>query len=206
MLSSNLRIYGSEIFYRLIYDLNLFNKVYIGKSFISEENTVLVVFPKNLSTNFLEPFYKSNLPIIFISDIKEKSLDIGNINNFSVFLKAPIEVQNFLEISKILISKFNFLKASRILIKDYDLNSNTRSIEKKKQKLKLTEIEVKLILFMNESKGFSKEEILENVWQQRIDLDTHAFETCLHRLRKKMKDKFNDENFIYLKNKKYFLL
>lgn len=206
MLSSNLRIYGSEIFYRLIYDLNLFNKVYIGKSFISEENTVLVVFPKNLSTNFLEPFYKSNLPIIFISDIKKKSLDIGNINNFSVLLKAPIEVQNFIEISKILISKFNFLKASRILIKDYDLNSNTRSIEKKKQKLKLTEIEVKLILFMNESKGFSKEEILENVWQQRIDLDTHAFETCLHRLRKKMKDKFNDENFIYLKNKKYFLL
>jgi len=206
MLNNNLNIYGSEAFYRLIFDLSLFKKVNFVKNFTYEENAVSVVFVKNFSPLFLNSFNKSNLPVIFISDLKEKNINALDLNNFSVFLKAPIEIQNFIEISKVLISKFNYLKASRVLIKDYDLNSNTRSIEKKKQKLKLTEIEVKLILFMNESKGFSKEEILENVWQQRIDLDTHAFETCLHRLRKKMKDKFNDENFIYLKNKKYFLL
>jgi len=205
MQNTNLNIYGSEIFYKIIYDLNLFNKVYLEKSITLNSNSIIIAFVDGLSSQFLNSFYKLNLPVIYISNniVSKKKI---NLNNFSVFLKAPIEIQNFIEISKILISKFDYLKASHVFIKDYSLNSNDRSIKKKNQKLKLTEIEVKLILFMNISKGFSKNEILKNVWNQKADLETHAFETCLHRLRKKMKDKFNDNNFIYLKNEKYFLL
>jgi len=205
MQNTNLYIYGSEIFYKIISDLNLFNKVYLEKNLALSSNSIIIAFVDSLSSQFLSSFYKLNLPVIYISNNIELKKKI-NLNNFSVFLKAPIEIQNFIEISKILISKFDYLKASQVFIKDYSLNSNDRSIKKKNQKLKLTEIEVKLILFMNASKGFSKDEILENVWNQKADLETHAFETCLHRLRKKMKDKFNDNNFIYLKNEKYFLL
>jgi len=205
MQNTNLYIYGSEIFYKIISDLNLFNKVYLEKNLAISSNSIIIAFVDSLSSQFLSSFYKLNLPVIYISSNIELKKKI-NLNNFSVFLKAPIEIQNFIEISKILISKFDYLKASQVFIKDYSLNSNDRSIKKKNQKLKLTEIEVKLILFMNASKGFSKDEILENVWNQKADLETHAFETCLHRLRKKMKDKFNDNNFIYLKNEKYFLL
>jgi len=205
MQNINLYIYGSEIFYKLISDLNLFNKVYLEKKLTLNSNSIILAFPDGLSSQFLSAFYKSNLPVIYISNNIESKRKI-NFNNFSVFLKAPIEIQNFIEISKILISKFDYLKASQVLIKDYSLNSNNRYIKKKNQKLKLTEIEVKLILFMNVLKGFSKDEILENVWKQKARLDTHTFETCLYRLRKKIKDKFSDNNFIYLKNEKYYLL
>jgi len=205
MQNINLYIYGSEIFYKIIFDLNIFKKVYLEKKFSFNSSSIIIAFVDGLSSKFLSSFYKLNLPVIYISnniELKKKT----NLNNFSVFLKAPIEIQNFIEISKILISKFDYLKASQVFIKDYSLNSNDRSIKKRNQKLKLTEIEVKLILFMNISKGFSKEEILENVWKQKANLDTHTFETCLYRLRKKMKDRFNDNNFIYFKNEKYFLL
>ena len=205
MQNTNLYIYGSEIFYKIISDLDLFNKVYLEKNFTLNSNSIVIAFVDGLSSQFLSSLYKLNLPVIYISNNMELKKKI-NLSNFSVFLKVPIEIQNFIEISKILISKFDYLKASQVFIKDYSLNSNDRSIKKKNQKLKLTEIEVKLILFMNVSKGFSKDEILENVWNQKAELDTHTFETCLYRLRKKMKDKFNDNNFIYLKNEKYYLL
>jgi len=205
MLNINLFIYGSEIFYKIISDLNVFNKVHLEKNLSSNNSSIIVVFLDGLSYKSLSSFYKFNFPIIYVSNNIQLKKKI-NLNNFSIFLKAPIEIQNFIEISKILISKFDYLRTSQIFIKDYSLNTNDRFIKKKNLKLKLTEIEVKLILFMNVSKGFSKEEILENVWNQKAHLETHAFETCLHRLRKKMNDKFNDNNFIYFKNKKYFLL
>jgi len=206
MQNSSLYIYGSKTFYRLIHDLNIFKKVYFGDSVEYDINSILVVFVKSFSSSFLNSFCKLNFPIIFISNSGEKKPDKLNLNNFSVFLNIPIDLQNFIEISKILVSKFNYLKSSQISVKKYILNSNDRFIKKDNKKLKLTEIEVKLILFLNVFKGFSKEEILGNIWKQKLELDTHAFETCLHRLRKKIKDKFDDDRFIYFKNDKYYLL
>jgi len=206
MQNSSLYIFGSKTFYKLIYDLNIFKKVYFGNTVEYDTVSVLVVFVESFSPSFFNSFYKLNLPIIFVSKSKEKKTDKLNLNNFSVFLNTPIDVQNFIEISKILISKFNYQKFSQIYVKKYYLNSNDRFIEKNNKKLRLTEIEIKLILFLNVSKGFSKEEIIENIWKQKLKLETHAFETCLHRLRKKIKDKFNDDSFIYFKNDKYYLL
>jgi len=206
MQNTNVYIYGSETFYKVISDLNLFKKVYLETSFTSNTNFIIIAFIDNLSSQLLNSFYKQNYPVIFISNSTEKNRNKIKLSNFSVFLKTPIEIQNFIEISKILISKFNYLKTSQVFIKNYSLNSNDRFLKKDNKQLKLTEIEVKLILFMNVAKGFSKEEILKNIWNQKTELNTHAFETCLHRLRKKIKEKFNDNNFIYIKNGSYFLL
>jgi len=206
MQNTNLYIYGSQIFFKVVYDLNLFKKVYLETNLTSNINSIIIAFIDNLTPQVLNSFYKHSSPIIFISSSSEKNRNKIKLNNFSVFLKTPIEIQNFIEISKILISKFHYLKTSQVFIKNYTLNSNDRFLKKDDKYLKLTEIEVKLILFMNVAKGFSKEEILKNIWNQKTELNSHAFETCLHRLRKKIKEKFNDNNFIYLKNGNYFLL
>ena len=47
--------------------------------------------------------------------------------------------------------------------------------------------------------------ILDQVWKYSEDADTHTVETHIYRLRKKIKSKFSDEDFI-LNNKTGYLL
>ena len=47
---------------------------------------------------------------------------------------------------------------------------------------------------------YQKKKILSSVWSYASDADTHTVETHIYRLRKKINDKFSDENFI-LNNK-----
>ena len=70
----------------------------------------------------------------------------------------------------------------------------------------LTEKEVQLIeLFLNNKKPISKDNILSSVWNYASDADTHTVETHIYRLRKKIFDKFMDENFILNNKYGYYL-
>jgi DNA-binding response OmpR family regulator len=120
-------------------------------------------------------------------------------------LGLPIEIFSFKEILNILITKYKFLKKSKIIINDYEIDSNERSIKKNKTKIKLTEKELELILALNNYNGLNKSSLLKSIWKHSLDLDTHAFETHLHRLRKKMNKYFQDKNFIVEKNSLYYL-
>ena len=124
---------------------------------------------------------------------------------FQVSLVLPIEFLSFIEIINILITKYNFFKKSKIIIKNYEINSNERSIARGKVKVKLTEKELELILALNNSNGLNKSYLLKSIWKHSLDLDTHAFETHLHRLRKKINKYFKDTNFIVEKNSLYYL-
>ena len=112
---------------------------------------------------------------------------------------------SFKEILNILITKYNFFKKSKIVIKDYEIDSNERSIANKKTKVKLTEKELELILTLNNNNGLNKSFLLKSICKHSLDLDTHAFETHLHRLRKKINKYFKDDNFIVEKNSLYYL-
>ena len=69
----------------------------------------------------------------------------------------------------------------------------------------LTEKEIQLLeLFLKNNKAINKNVILNEVWKYAADADTHTVETHIYRLRKKIKDKFSDENFI-LNNKNGYL-
>jgi DNA-binding response OmpR family regulator len=122
-----------------------------------------------------------------------------------VSLELPIEILSFKEILNILITKYNFFKQSKIIINDYEIDSNERSIAKEKVKVKLTEKELELILALNKNNGLNKSYLLKSIWKHSLDLETHAFETHLHRLRKKMNKHFNDKNFIVERGSQYFL-
>ena len=112
---------------------------------------------------------------------------------------------SFREILNILITKYNFFKKSKIVINGYEIDSNQRVIMKKGIKAKLTEKELDLILILVKNNGLKKSSLLKSIWNHNSDLETHAFETHLHRLRKKMNKFFNDTKFIIEKNSLYYL-
>ena len=69
---------------------------------------------------------------------------------------------------------------------------------------KITEKEVYFIetLFLS-TKPLNKNFILENVWKYSKGTDTHTVETHIYRLRQKIKNYFNDNNFIKHTDKGY---
>jgi DNA-binding response OmpR family regulator len=122
-----------------------------------------------------------------------------------VSLVLPIEFLSFIEIINILITKYNFFKKSKIEFNGYEIDSNQRIIKKNSIKSKLTEKELELILTLNNSNGLDKSFLLKKIWNRSSDLESHAFETHLHRLRKKINKFFKDNKFIIEKNSQYYL-
>jgi len=54
-----------------------------------------------------------------------------------------------------------------------------------------------LILYLkNSSLPVNINKLEKDVWNYESELETHTVETHIYRLRKKIKDKFNDDNFI----------
>ena len=68
--------------------------------------------------------------------------------------------------------------------------------------LQLTEKEVKIISFLNDSDfPISINKLQSEVWGYKSKLETHTVETHVYRLRKKIEKKFKDNSFIVsLKN------
>ena len=68
---------------------------------------------------------------------------------------------------------------------------------KNNDKLDVTEKEINTIIYLKKKdKPITIKELQESVWSYQSKLETHTVETHIHRLRKKIKEKFNDENFI----------
>ena len=122
-----------------------------------------------------------------------------NMNEKNIYIldETPITIDKLIEIINVRLIKSKYEDQSKISIKDYIINLNSRIITKSRNELKLTEKEVNIILFLNNKNEPQKINILENeVWGHSSELETHTVETHIYRLRKKIKDKFNDENFI----------
>ena len=118
-------------------------------------------------------------------------------NNFDAFLEIPSSLKEINSIVENVAAKKTFSKNSSIEIKKYFLNKNEKKLRKNDHEIILTEKEIQLLeLFLRKKKSVSKDEILSSVWNYSSDADTHTVETHIYRLRKKIKDKFFDENFI----------
>jgi len=208
MNNIHLTILGSTPFLNIINELEFSNILNSKDQFNLNDSkiSVKIVFAENLKVKEVKNLLLQNEPIILFLNYKDY-IKKNNLNllDFHVGLELPIEILSLKEILNILITKYNFFKKSKIIIKDYEIDSNERSIIKNKIKVKLTEKELELILVLNKKNGLNKSFLLKNIWKHSIDLDTHAFETHLHRLRKKMNKYFNDKNFILEKNSLYYL-
>ena len=208
MNNIHLSILGSAPFSNILNELE-FNGILNPANQLNNNNKkifVKILFTENLKIKEVKNYLLKNEPVILFLNhkdyIKKNNLILLD---FHVSLELPIEIFSFKEILNILITKYNFFKKSKIIIKDYEIDSNERSITKEKVKVKLTEKELDLILALNNSNGLNKSFLLKSIWKHSLDLDTHAFETHLHRLRKKINKYFKDKNFIVEKNSLYYL-
>jgi hypothetical protein len=167
---------------------------------------VKILFVENLRVKLIKNILLKNDPIVLFLNhknfIKKNNL---NLLDFHISLELPIEILSFKEILSILVTKYNFFKNSKIIINNYEIDSNQRSITKHEVKVKLTEKELELILALNKNNGLNKSYLLKSIWKHSLDLETHTFETHLHRLRKKINKYFKDKNFIVERNSLYYL-
>ena len=163
---------------------------------------VLILHQDGLLGDSLEKLLKDSKKIeILVSNRSDKKKD-----QFNEIISLPLKISDLNQIVENAVTKKNFNKNSSILIKQYKLDKNEKKLIKNKNYILLTEKEIQLLeLFLDNKKPISKNIILKEVWKYSTSADTHTVETHIYRLRKKIKSKFSDENFI-LNNKDGYLL
>ena len=208
MNNIHLHIIGSESFFNLLDELNLNYTVSFDKNlkYKNQNFLVRIIFLEKVHLSESKKYFLENVPTIFLLKNKDY-LKKNNLKllEFHISLFIPVEILSLREIINILLTKYNFFKKSKIIINNYEIDSNQRVIAKHGIKTKLTEKELELILTLNKNNGLKKSFLLQKIWNHNSDLESHAFETHLHRLRKKIDKFFKDKKFIIEKNSSYYL-
>ena len=198
--SKNFNISLEELKGHLNFKLTVLNTNIESKSF---ENYDVLFCHQDFFNN------KSSIDIIKKSNKIKILAYTLNKENFDIFDDKIILPIKFKEINQIIensVAKKKFSKNSSIKIKAYILDKNEKKLLRDNNHVTLTEKEIQLLeLFLSYDKPISKNKILEQVWKYAEDADTHTVETHIYRLRKKIKSKFSDEDFI-LNNKSGYLL
>ena len=136
--------------------------------------------------------YKQFKNYIFLSTKKEKSE-----KSHLIITEFPVKIKKLIEIININFLQKNYSLQSNIKVGEYELDLNSRILKTNNVSLDLTEMEANVILFIKKSnKAIKIKDLQKNVWHQAAGLETHTVETHIYRLRKKIKEKFQDDNFI----------
>ena len=175
MNNENLVIYDFKILYEILSEINN----YINFKLISVDK----IYDLNL---------KDQNDYILISNKKVKNIENQiTLNNF------PIDIIKLIESINVKFLKKKYSQQSDIDIGDYKLNLNSRKIFNGTKSLNLTEREANIVVYLNNSKKPVKISKLQTeVWGHNSKLETHTVETHIYRLRKKINDIFEDNNFI----------
>jgi DNA-binding response OmpR family regulator len=170
-------IYDFKELFKILYEIK--NELKYEIIEISAEN------PLNISLN------KKNDHLVIVKKL------VKNLNNQILVTSLPIKLSKLIEKLNIEFLKRNFQSQSEFKIQKYNLDINSRELIFKNKKIKLTEKESNIILYIsNSTKPVSIEDLQLNVWGYHSDLETHTVETHVYRLRKKILETFDDNNFI----------
>ena len=184
-----------------------FNSLYEILDEIKENFSFKVIKYEN-EVDFIKD---SNLHLtnsLIISRTNQKLLLNENLNkkNFLDFDDFPLSINKLRELINIQLIKLKFDQQSNINIKGYMLNLNSKFFSKDNLSLKLTEKEIEIILYLNETKiKCNISDLQKNIWDYSPDMETHTVETHIYRLRKKISNKFNDQRFILSHKNGYFI-
>tara|TARA_B100000579_G_C22524281_1_gene707656 strand:- start:100 stop:687 length:588 start_codon:yes stop_codon:yes gene_type:complete len=144
--------------------------------------------------------------LILTSESENFSNKKINSQKFLFLNNLPIKIEKLFDQININLLKQKYNNQSEISLNRYNIDLNSRKIFNKEKSLKLTEKEIEIILFLNShNKSKNIQDLQKEVWGYISDLETHTVETHIYRLRKKIKESFNDENFIISSKEGYHL-
>ena len=184
-----------------------FNSLYEILDEIKENLSFKIIKFEN-EKDFRKKLDLDKLDHLVISKTDHKLLLNNNITdkNFLDFNDLPLPFNKLLELINIKLIKLKFNQQSKIIIKGYELNLNSKFFSKDNLKLKLTEKEIEIILYLNKKKfKHNVADLQKNIWDYSKDMETHTVETHIYRLRKKISNLFNDEKFILSHKNGYFI-
>ena len=212
MSCSTISIFGNKIFSEILNEMKLFSK-YKVKYYddidlcvkdAENKNQLVVFFVFKLNKNFFNEIKKKNFPFILVGESSAlKNIVSGEIESK---LNMPFTILDFKKKVITVVAKNEFKKNSLINLNDYIIDKNERKIKKNNLELQLSEKEISfLILFSENKEPISRSLVLKKVWNYSSESETHTVETHIHRLRKKILKKFDDNNFIKNNNKGYYI-
>ena len=194
MIKQNIFIINFNLLYEILDEIkeNLYFKIikyeneddFIKDNDLEEKNTLIIS--------------KSFQKLLFNKNLTEKNLLILN--------SLPLSLIKLVELINIQSIKLRFNQQSKINIKGYVLNLNSKFFSKGDLAIKLTEKEIEIILYLEKSKTKNTvQELQKNIWGYSPNMETHTVETHIYRLRKKISNKFSDEQFILSHKNGYFI-
>ena len=207
MSNFNISILCNKIFSEIVREIKLFSEyeikyysdidLWIKDS--KKENQIVVLFE-----NFSNKDKINNFPSILITKSSEKIKK--SALRTDEFLKMPFKILDFEKKIISVLAKHEFKRNSLILLSGYTIDKNERKIKKNNLELQLSEKEIDfLILFSTSNNPINRNLVLKKVWKYSDESETHTVETHIHRLRKKILEKFGDKNFIKNNEKGYYI-
>ena len=177
MSNQNLVIYKFTSLYRILEELHL--DLNFKLLFVDSENSLNNQI-KNLK-NYL-----------IVSNKK-----YSNIEDKLILINSPINIFKLLEKINVEFLKLQFSSKSEVKLNNYIFDLNSREMKKESKKIKLTEKEIRTIIYLSKAqKPVDISELQKKVWSYQNEIETHTVETHIYRLRKKILESFNDNKFI----------
>ena len=207
MSNFTISVFNNKIFFQIIKEIKLFSKFrikhYEDLDLCTQDaekgNQVVVFFDNSLNKS-----KTNNFPSIIVTE--SSKLINKSFGILQEQLKMPFSILDFKKKIISLIAKSEFKKNSLIRLSGYIIDKNERKIKKNNLELQLSEKEVNfLILFSKNKDPINRNLFLKNVWKYSEDSETHTVETHIHRLRKKILDKFGDNDFIKNNSMGYYI-
>ena len=207
MIKYNIIIIECNPLYQILFEIKnnfLFEiKNFILKDLNKADLTNSIILSKFIHKDYL--LKNGNIDKKKIIFLLKKNENFDKINN-TQYIFYPFNVYDLVEKINTELIKQKYNDQSFIKILNYSLDINSRIISNDAGRLKLTEREVDIILFLNDHKKPQKVNVLQNqVWKYSSELETHTVETHIYRLRKKIINTFKDDNFILSDENGYFI-
>ena len=207
MIKHNIILVECNPLYQILFEIKnnfLFEmKNFILKDLNNADLTNSIILSKFIHKDYL--LKNKNIEQKKIIFLLKKNENFNKINN-TQYIFYPFNIYDLVEKINTELIKQKYNDQSFIKILSYSLDINSRIISNDSGRLKLTEREVDIILFLNDQKKPQKVNVLQNqVWKYSSELETHTVETHIYRLRKKIIDKFKDDNFILSDENGYFI-